>query len=176
MLTLRGIFETAFSLADANATLIFVLSLLVPIVGITLAWIGRGGRTDQDGKAFANAFVFVAVLQFVIAMIVGYVWLALLEESVWDTNILLLTAPWIWLVLSMAGLRQIFPLSELTSWRSVLDVGGFFAVCAALMWFLSMFRGWGIFFIGGLLQLVVILALAIYLVRQLFVRAFRGGD
>lgn len=173
MLTLREIFETAFGFAESNATLIFGLSLLVPIVGITLAWVGRGGRTDEDGKAFANAFVFVAVLQFVVAMVLGYVAVAFLGRSFWDTDILLLAAPWIWLVLSMGGLRQIFPLSELTSWRSVLDVAGFFAVCAALMWFLSMFRGWGIFFVGGLVQLVVILAFAVYLIRLLFRRAFR---
>jgi hypothetical protein len=62
MLTLRNIFESAFGFAEANAALIFGLSLLVPLVGITLAWVGRGGRTDEDGKAFANAFVFVGGL------------------------------------------------------------------------------------------------------------------
>ena len=173
MLTPREIFEATYAFAESNATLIFGLSLLVPAVGITLAWIGRGGRTDEDGRAFANVFVFVAVVQFVLAMVLGYVGVAFLERSVWDTNLLLLAAPWIWLSLSMAGLRQIFPLSELTSWRSAMDVGGFFAVCAALVWFLSMFRGWGIFFIGSLLELLLILGLAVFLVRQLYLRAFR---
>jgi len=175
MLTLRQIFEGAFALAESNAALIFGLSLLVPIVGITMAWIGRGGRTDEDGRAFANIFVFVAALQFVLAMIIGYVGIAFLDRSLWDTNLLLLAAPWIWFILSIGGLRQIFPLSELTSWRSVLDVAGFFAICAALVWFLSMFRGWGIFFIGSLLELLIILVLAVLLVRQLFLRAFRAA-
>jgi len=176
MTTLREIFETTFGLAESNAGLILGFSILVPVAGILLAWIGRGGRTDEDGKAFANAFVFVAVLQFVLAMILAYVGVAFLERSVWDISVLLLAAPWIWLLLSVAGLRQIFPLSELTSFRSVMDVVGFFAVCAALIWFLSMFRGWGIFFVGSLVQLVLILALAAYLVRQLFLRAFRSAE
>ncbi len=174
MLTLRGIFEGAYGFAEANAALVFGLSLLVPIVGIVMAWIGRGGRTDEDGRLFADIFIFVAVVQFVIAMIVGYVGVAFLERSLWDTDVLLLAAPWIWLVLSIVGLRQIFPLSELASWRSSMDVAGFFAVCAAFIWFLSMFRGWGILFIGSLIELLIILALAGFLIRQLFVRAFRA--
>ena len=173
MLTFRQIFEGAFAFGESNAALIFGLSSLVPVVGIALAWIGRGGRTDEDGRAFANIFVFVAVVQFVVAVILGYVGVAFLDRSLWDTDLLLLAAPWIWLILSIVGLRRIFPLSELTTWRSVLDVAGFVAVCAALVWFLSMFRGWGIFFIGSLVELLIILALAIVLIRQLFRRAFR---
>ena len=176
MLTLRQIFEGAFALAESNAALGFGLALLVPVVGITMAWIGRAGRTDEDGRAFANIFVFVAVVQFVLAMILGYVGVAFLDRSLWDTNLLLLTAPWIWLALSIGGLRQIFPLSELTTWRSVLDVAGFFAICAAFVWFLSMFRGWGIFFIGSLVELLIIIGLAVLLIRQLFLRAFRPAS
>jgi hypothetical protein len=175
MLTLREIFEASFAFADSNDALIFGLSLAVPIVGIVLAWIGRGGRSQEDGKAFANAFVFAAVVQFVVAMIGGYVGVAFLERSLLDTSLLLLVAPWVWLTLSVFGLRLIFPLSELTSWRSILDVGAFFAVSAALIWFLSMFRGWGVLFFGSLVQLVLILAFAAFLLRQLFVRAFRAG-
>lgn len=40
MLTLRHIFEGAYAVTESNAALIFGLSLLVPIVGITMAWIG----------------------------------------------------------------------------------------------------------------------------------------
>lgn len=57
-----------------------------------------------------------------------------------------------------------------------MDVAGFFAVCAAFIWFLSMFRGWGILFIGSLIEFLIILALAAFLIRQLFVRAFRAAN
>lgn len=57
-----------------------------------------------------------------------------------------------------------------------MDVAGFFAVCAAFIWFLSMFRGWGILFIGSLIELLIILALAAFLIHQLFVRAFRTSS
>ena len=175
MLTLREIFEAAFAFADGNDVLLFALSLAVPAVGFVLAWVGRGGRTDEDGKAFANIFVFVAAVQFVVATILGYVGVAFLDRTVLDTSVLLLAAPWLWLGLSIAGLRLIFPLSELASWRSILDIGGFFVMCAVLIWALRMFRGWGIVFFGSLLQLGVILVIAGVLLRVLFVRAFRGG-
>lgn len=116
----------------------------------------------------------MAVVQFVIATILGYVGVAFLDRTVLDTSVLLLAAPWLWLGLSIAGLRLVFPLSELTSWRSILDVGAFFAVCAALIWALRMFRGWGIVFFGSLLQLGLILVIAGVLLRVFFLRAFRG--
>ena len=172
-MTLREIFSAALGFADANAVGIFWLSLAIPIIGIALARVGRGGRSEEDGKLFANVFVFIAVVQFVVAMIVGYAGVAFLERSLLDTSVPLLVAPWIWLGLSIAGLRLVFPLSELTSWRSVLDLGGFVVACAALVWFLSMFRGWGILFVGGLVQLALLFVLAAFLLRVLYVRAFR---
>jgi hypothetical protein len=77
------------------------------------------------------------------------------------------------LILSVIGLRRVFPLSELATWRSVVEAFQFFAVCAALVWFFSMFRGWGIWFIGGLAELLIILVLAVLLIRRVFQRAFR---
>ena len=49
----------------------------------------------------------------------------------------------------------------------------FSAVCAALVWFSSMFRGWSIWFIGSLAEPLIILVLAVLLIRRLFQRAFR---
>lgn len=173
--TPREIFETAFAFADGNDALIFAFALAVPTVGIVLAWVGRGGRTEEDGRALANAFVFVAVVQFVVAMILGYIGAAFMERSILDTSLLLLIAPWLWLGLSIAGIHTIFPLSELTSWQSIRDIGAFFAACAVLVWLLSMFRGWGILFFGSLVQLILIFVIAGVLLRVLFIRAFRGG-
>ena len=108
-------------------------------------------------------------------MVVGYVGVAFLERSLFDADFLLLAAPWVWLVLTLGGVRRVFPLNDLASWHSVRDVAGFFAVCAAFVWFLSMFRGWGIFFIGSLVELLIIVVLGGLLIRQLFLRAFRGA-
>ena len=69
---------------------------------------------------------------------------------------------------------RVFPLSELASWRSVVEVLQFFASCAALVWFFSMFRGWSIWFIGSLAELLILLVLAVLLIRRLFQRAFRA--
>lgn len=170
--TLREIFTSAFAFAEANGALFFALSVLVPIVGTGAALLGRGGKTDRDGRLYANAFILVAVVQFVVAMGVGVVAVAFLERSVLDVPVYLLLAPWLWLVLSVVGLRRVFPLSELATWRSVVDVARFFAICAVVVWLFSTFRGWGIIFFGGLAQLLVVLVLGGLLVRALYRRAF----
>ncbi len=175
MVTPREVFEGLYRLAESNPATIFLIAVLVPSVGVTLALVGRGGRTDEDGRVIANVLVLVAVIQFVVAMVVGYVGVAFLERSLFDADFLLLAAPWVWLVLTLGGVRRVFPLNDLASWHSVRDVAGFFAVCAAFVWFLSMFRGWGIFFIGSLVELLIIVVLGGLLIRQLFLRAFRGG-
>jgi hypothetical protein len=173
MVTLREIFLTAYALAESNALLFFVMAVSIPLAGTGAALVGRGGRTDRDGLLYANVFILVAVLQFALAMIIGFVGIAFLGRSIWDTELLLILAPWTWLILSVIGLRRVFPLSELATWRSVVEAFQFFAVCAALVWFFSMFRGWGIWFIGGLAELLIILVLAVLLIRRLFQRAFR---
>jgi hypothetical protein len=174
--TLREIFLDAFSFAEAYAAVYFALSILVPLLGTGAALAGKGGKTDKDGRLYANVFVLVAAVQFVVAMVVGVVAIAFLERTAWDVPLYLLLAPWLWFVLSVMGLRRVFPLSELATWRSVVDVAQFFAVCAGIVWLFSMFRGWGIIFFGGLAQLLVVLVLGAFLLRVLFRRAFSRSE
>jgi hypothetical protein len=56
--------------------------------------------------------------------------------------------------------------------RTVRDVGLFVLACAVGLWLLSRFRGWGIAFLGGVGDLLVIGGLAIVLLRILYSRAF----
>ena len=172
-MTPRDVFEGIYGFVDARPAWMFLLAVFVPAMGVALAWIGRGGRTDEDGRLIADAFVLVGAVQFVVAMTVGYVGVAFLERRLFDTHLLLLAAPWVWLALTFLGVRRVFPLSELASWRSLRDMGGFFALSAAFIWLLSKFRGWGIFFLGSLAELVVLLVLGGLLIWQLYLRAFR---
>ena len=171
---MREIFLGGYAWAERYSVIFFGLAVVVPIVGTWAAIIGKGGRTDRDGRVYANVLILVAVAQFVLTMVVGFVGIVFLDRSIWDTDILLIVAPWVWLLLSVGGLRQVFPLSELATWRSVVEVFQFFAVCAALVWIFSMFRGWGIWFIGSLAELLIVMALAILLIRRLFHRAFQS--
>ncbi|HEX9887267.1 MAG TPA: hypothetical protein VGA70_12305 [Longimicrobiales bacterium] len=173
MLTLREIFLGVFAFAEAHAALYFALAVAVPLLGTLAAWMGRGGKTERDGILYANLVVIVAVAQFVLAMVVGSIGMVFLERSLWDAHVLVVLAPGLWLVLSVFLVRRVFPLSQLATWRSVVEAGQFFVACAVLVWLFSQFRGWGILFFGSLLQLLIVLALAGVVLNRLFVRAFR---
>jgi hypothetical protein len=172
-MTPREVFEGLYAFAEARPLPILLVAVLVPLLGIGMAWVGRGGRTDEDGRVIADVMVLVGVVQFVLAMTVAYVGAAFLERRLFDTDVMLLAAPWVWLALTVVGVRQVFPLSELASWRSLRAVIAFFAVAAVFLWLLSKFRGWGIFFLGSLAELAVLLVLGGLLIRQLYQRAFR---
>lgn len=173
MTTTREIILGMYAWAEQYSLVYFGLAVLVPALGVGASWVGKLGRTDEDGKVYANVLILVAVAQFVLTILVGFVGIAFLDRNILDTDVLLIAAPWVWLILSVGGLRSVFPLSELATWRSVVEVLQFFAVCAALVWFFSMFRGWSIWFIGSLTELLILLVLAVLLIRRLFRRAFR---
>jgi len=93
MMTLRNIFLNAYAMAESKALFFFVLAISIPASGTGAALVGREGPTDKDGLLYANIFILVAVIQFALAMIVGFVGIAFLGQSLWDTALLLILAP-----------------------------------------------------------------------------------
>jgi len=71
------------------------------------------------------------------------------NKNLLDINVLLLLAPLACVLVSVLGIRQVFPLSGLASVRTLGDVAGFAVACLVLLWVLSKFRGWGVVFLGG---------------------------
>lgn len=172
-MTPRSVFEGIYAFAEARPEAILLLAVLVPCTGVALAWVGRGGRTEEDGRLIADGLVLLGVVQFVVAMTVGWVGVAVLERTLLDTDLMILAAPWVWLAITVVGVRMVFPLSDLASWRSLREVAAFFAVCLVFVWLLSTFRGWGIVFLGGLAELVALLVLGGLLIRHFYRRVFR---
>jgi hypothetical protein len=68
------------------------------------------------------------------------------------------------------GIRLIFPLSELGSAQTARDVFLFVVALLVVVWLFSKFRGWGIVFFGGLVQLLLVGVLLAFLLRYLFRR------
>lgn len=171
-MSLRDLLGTIYVAAEAHALAVFMLSVLWAVLGTLLARVGKGGRSDRDGRAIASTVVGGAVLWLVLATLAAAIAHAAFKKSPLDAHILLLAAPLLCLALSVIGVRWVFPLSELASVQTLRDVGLFLLACAAGLWLLSKFRGWGIAFLGGLGDLLVIGALAIALLRILYARAF----
>lgn len=92
--------------------------------------------------------------------------------SLLNASLLLLLAPIVCLVGCVLGIRRVFPLSQLGSVKSVIDVSAFVAACLFVMWMFSMFRGWSVIFFGSFAQLIAVALLAIWLIRRLYRRAF----
>lgn len=164
---LRG----AYGWADANAVWVLVAGLALPVVGTLAARIGKGGRTDADGRLIASVVMGAALLAVILEVACLFVARTALGADLTHANALLVVAPIVCLVGAVAGLRMVFPLSELGSVRTALDLGGFLLACAAVVWLASRFR-WGVVFLGSIGQLVVMLLLAGLVLRRMWRRAF----
>lgn len=171
-MTLNDFLQLSYAWADRQALLVLLVAVLIPIVGTALAWVGKGGRTDADGRFIASAVVALAFLGVLVELAAIFVARAVHGVGVFDANLLLLLAPLLCLAGSLLGIRLVFPLSELGSIRTALDVGLFVVACGAVLWFLSKFRGWGIVFFGGLGQLLLLGVVAAFFLWRLYRRAF----
>jgi len=168
---LREIFAAIYLWADGQAVAILMAALAWGMGGALLARIGKGGQSDRDGRAIANVVIGGAVLAFVLAAMALAVAHAGFRRGVLDANVLLLAAPVLCVVASIVGIHWVFPLSELATVRTMLDVAVFVIACAAGLWLLSTFRGWGVMFLGGIGDIVVIGVMAAALLRVLYRRA-----
>lgn len=158
--------------AEAHALAVLIGSMVWALGGSLLARIGKGGTSDRDGRAIASVVIGGAVLWVVVAASAGAIGHVGFGKGLLDADILLLLSPLLCLALSVAGIRWAFPLSELATVRTLRDVGLFVLACALLVWLLSRFRGWGILFLGGLGDLLLIGCLAVVLLLVLYRRAF----
>lgn len=165
-----------YAWADERAAAFLVAGALFPLIGAVLARIGKGGKTDEDGKWIASAVVGVGATAVAVEASALALAHGAFGSTPLDANAMLLLAPMVCLAGALAGIRLVFPLNELASVRSIKDIGAFVAACAGVAYLGSKFRGWGIVFFGGLGQLIALLMLGYVLLRRLFKSAFGGGE
>lgn len=171
-MSLRELVISAYLLAEQHAWLILLASLGWAALGTLLAYLGKGGRSDRDGRAIANVVIGGAVLWAVVAVLAMALARFGFNKGPLDAHVMLLAAPIVCMIGSVYGIRWVFPLNELASVRTLRDVGAFLLACAVGLWLLSKFRGWGIWFLGSLADLLLVATLAVVLLRTLFRRAF----
>lgn len=175
-MTLDQFFRAAYLFGQQNATVLLLgFGLVFPVVATVLAWIGRGGKTDRDGKFIASLFLGAAIVALVGELVGLWVATSIYHTSVMQAPVALLAAPVLGSVLTLVGIRWIFPLNQLAPARTAGDLALLALLCGGLIWFFSKFRGWGIIFFGGIMQLVLILAVVLFFIRRIFKRAFGGG-
>jgi hypothetical protein len=171
-MTLNEFFDSSYQWGEQNAQLILLLGVTVPAVGTLLAFIGKGGKTDEDGRFIASTVMGISMLAVVLEAMAIFVGTFLRGGNVLDANVALLAAPILCLFGSVFGLRMVFPLAEIGVVRSILDMVWFLLSCLAVMWFMSKFRGWSITIFGSLFMFAIIVGLAIFFLRRQYRRAF----
>jgi hypothetical protein len=122
----------------------------------------------------ASVVMAVALLAAVLEVLAIGIAVGVKGLAVGDANLLLLLAPGVCLVGCVLGIRRVFPLNQLGSVKSAVDVGAFALACLAVIWIFSTFRGWSVIFFGSFAQLLVVGALAGLLIWRLYRRAFGG--
>ncbi len=174
-MTLTEIFSGAYLWADANAMPIFAATAGLPLVGVLGAWIGKGGKTDKDGRFIANVIIGLSIIVFLL-LIIGLIIAHFgFDKGMLSANALLLIGPIIGVVVALMGIRMVFPLSQLKTARLARDVGLFALLILGVLWLFSQFRGWGIVFFGSIAQMVTIGTIIFYFGRKLYRRAFKGS-
>jgi len=174
-MTLSEALISAYAAADAHAPIVLAVGVAVPIVGTAAAWIGRGGRTDRDGRFLANLTIAFGLLAFALQIVAIGIARAAFDARLLDANALLLLAPPLTLALALVGVRVVFPLDQLGVARSARAAVLLFLLVLALVWVFGQFRGWGVVFFGSVAQLVALGALAWLLLRRL-ARSATGRD
>jgi hypothetical protein len=170
-MTLAELLRDAYAWADTNAMWVLLGGVTVPVAGTIAARIGKAGKTDADGKLIASLVMGLALMAVVLEVACLFIARSALGADLLQANPLLLVAPVVCLAGAVVGLRLVFPLTELGSVRTAIDLGAFLLACAGVVWLASKFR-WGVLFIGSIGQLVVILALAALVLRRMYRRAF----
>ncbi len=173
-MTLNQFLVAAYAWAVAQRTIILIVALAVPILGTLLARIGKAGKSDADGRFIASVVVGIGIVAVMLEMLAIAIGAGVLGGSVLEGDVILLASPLLCLGLALLGIRLVFPLNQLASVRTAFDVGAFVLACAAVVWFFSKFRGWGLLFFGTITQLVLLLVLGFFLIRRLWRRAFGG--
>lgn len=174
-MTLNELLVWSYAWALAHHQWIFLVAVLVPVAGTLLARLGKAGKTEAEGRFIASVVVGVGLVAIVLEVMALFVAHTLLRRSFLDADVLLLAAPVVCLTGCLLGIRWVFPLNELASVRTFLDVGAFLAACVAVIWLFTKFRGWGFIFFGGIAQFVAIVALGAALLQRLYRRAFGGA-
>ncbi len=174
-MTLMDLLQSAYDGLHTHSGMVALLLAALPVVGTGLARLGKGGKTDADGKLIASLVIGAAVLLLLLDLTGLWVASKVLRKDIVTVALradaVLLLGPPLCLVASILGMRLVFPLGQLATIRTLRDVGLLLAAGGAALWLLGQFKGWGIWFLGGISELVVLGVLGAGLVAYLVRRA-----
>lgn len=169
-MTVRELFTSGYQWMDEHAIWFFIAAILLPLLGAGLAWIGKGGRTDRDGRVIASVFVGLGFILLLLEFSLVVLAKSIVDADIWSHNALLLISPLLYLVIAVSLIRTVFPLSQLGSVRQAGDIAAFLVVCLAVVWLFKRFH-WGVVFFGSITQMLIIAVIAGVFIYRMALRA-----
>ncbi|MBF0407158.1 MAG: hypothetical protein HQM10_07385 [Candidatus Riflebacteria bacterium] len=155
-------------------TVIFAVAIIFPIVGAVFAAIGKRGKTDRDGRFVANFVIGASLLFFILETIILFIAHRFFSANLIQADAMLVASGPLCLAGSLFFIKLIFPLTELTIIHSIADFIVLLIFCSIAFWFISKFRGWGIYFFGGITEMITIGIVMFVFLGRLFSRFSKG--
>src|SRR5258708_26960921 len=139
-MTLREWLLSTYAWSVEHATAILIVAIALPIAGTALAAIGKGGRTDRDGRAIASIVVALGAAALFAMLLAVHAAHAYFESGLLDSDVRPVVAPLVMAIGCVYGAHRVFPLGELGAARTIGYLGLAFVLCWGAIWFFSMFR------------------------------------
>ena len=172
-MTLNDALRDAYGWGALHGTAILIAAIAIPLVGALGAQLGKGGRTDADGRAIASVVVGLGVLAMLGELIAVHLARSYFDSGLLDADWRLALAPMLCLAACLISVRWVFPLHELSGAKSAFYLAIVFLGCWLLLRFFEMFGGWRMYIWGSLFQLLIVLAIAGFALWRLFKRALQ---
>ena len=172
-MTVEELLVTPYLWSAAHGTLILGIAISFPVVATLLAWILRGGKTDEDGLVVADFAAGTSVLVFAVSSLLFAAASLSLDVTILEMQVAVLLAPLICCLATVFGVSRLFRLRRLYTIGLLQDVMLFLALLWAARWFMGKFWGWGMIFYGGTGQILIFLVLGFVGLVFLFRRVFR---
>lgn len=171
-MTVEDLLQSMYIASQEHATALLIGAFVLPALGTLVAWIGRGGESDADGRIIGSVLVGTGIAAVIGELVAVSIGVGLLGRNLLEADVRLLLAPIVLLAGGVLGIRLVFPANELGSARTARDLGLLIASCAAILGFFSRFEGWRLPWFGNFTALIVVLAIAAAFVVTLFRRVF----
>lgn len=158
--------------AAERSLLVFACACALPLLGTLAAWVGKGGKTDRDGRWIANLLLISSLLLVgfeLVALVVAHATLDRGPQWIMEVDALLLVAPLAYLGLTLVGIRQVFPLGQLETIRRLTSLGLLAGGVLFLVWLAGRFF-WGVVFVAHFAWLLVLFGVAALVLWHLWRR------
>ena len=114
-MTVSDLFNGIYLWLDSVAPAILLAGILIPLAGTALAWIGKQGNSNADGRFVAPLFIGFSLGALLLAVFAIAFAVSIMDADPLQANAALLAAPVVCTVGCVLGIGRVFPVNQLAS-------------------------------------------------------------